>query len=148
MIFVGFGFLMTFLKRYSNSAIALNFFTSCLVRPNVRPSVQLSHVLGLLVTHVVWQALADAILKMCNCTVDLLPLQVMLEFIVVGGVIQQMLWGSYSRIQLDIPLLIDAAFAAGAAMISFGAVLGRTTPTQIAWLLALQVAVQLSPCCT
>ena len=66
-------------------------------------------------------------------------LQVMLEFIVFGGMIQQMMWGGSSKIHLDIPLLIDAAFAAGAAMISFGAVLGRTTPTQIAWLLALQV---------
>lgn len=35
MIFVGFGFLMTCLKRYSNSAVALNFFTSCLVRHNL-----------------------------------------------------------------------------------------------------------------
>ncbi len=44
-----------------------------------------------------------------------------------------------SWIELDLPLLIDAAFAAGAAMISFGAVLGKTTPAQITWLLLLQV---------
>lgn len=31
MIFVGFGFLMTFLKRYSYSAVGLNFFASCVV---------------------------------------------------------------------------------------------------------------------
>lgn len=65
--------------------------------------------------------------------------QVMLEFIVVGGAIQQMAWGGESKIKLDLPMLIDACFAAGAAMISFGAVLGRTTPAQITWLLALQV---------
>lgn len=44
-----------------------------------------------------------------------------------------------SWIELDLPLLIDSAFAAGAAMISFGAVLGKTTPAQITWLLLLQV---------
>lgn len=44
-----------------------------------------------------------------------------------------------SYIELDLPLLIDAAFAAGAAMISFGAVLGKTSPAQITWLLLLQV---------
>ena len=31
MIFVGFGFLMTFLKRYSWGAVSLNFMTSCLM---------------------------------------------------------------------------------------------------------------------
>jgi ammonium transporter Rh len=30
MIFVGFGFLMTFLKRYSYSAVGLNFVLSAL----------------------------------------------------------------------------------------------------------------------
>ena len=44
-----------------------------------------------------------------------------------------------SYIELDLPLLIDSAFAAGAAMISFGAVLGKTSPAQITWLLLLQV---------
>ena len=31
MIYLGFGFLMTFLKRYSWSAVSLNFVLSCLM---------------------------------------------------------------------------------------------------------------------
>jgi ammonium transporter Rh len=31
MIFVGFGFLMTFLKRYSLGAVSLNFVASCMM---------------------------------------------------------------------------------------------------------------------
>lgn len=31
MIFVGFGFLMTFLRRYGYSAVTFNFFTSALI---------------------------------------------------------------------------------------------------------------------
>lgn len=46
-----------------------------------------------------------------------------------------------SFIELDLPLLIDSTFAAGAAMISFGAVLGKVTPAQITWLLVLQVPI-------
>jgi hypothetical protein len=39
------------------------------------------------------------------------------------------------------PLIIDATFAAATAMISMCAVIGRTTPTQLLWLAALQVPV-------
>ena len=44
-----------------------------------------------------------------------------------------------SVIDLDLPLLIDAAFCAGAAMITFGAVLGKTSPTQLMLLLLIEV---------
>ena len=92
MIFLGFGLLMTFLRRYSHSAVALNYVCSCLV---------------------------------------------VLEAVLCVGWAQQG-WGA---VQIDLPLLIDAAFAAGAAMISFGAVLGKASPAQALWLLALQVPV-------
>ena len=46
-----------------------------------------------------------------------------------------------SYIELNLPLLIDSAFAAGAAMISFGAVLGKVSPAQITFLLILQVPI-------
>ena len=48
-------------------------------------------------------------------------------------------------IELDLPLLIDAAFCAGAAMITFGAVLGKVSPTQLTWLLTLEVCSILGP---
>ncbi|WIA39056.1 hypothetical protein OEZ86_005200 [Tetradesmus obliquus] len=102
MIFVGFGFLMTFLKRYSYSAVALNFLLSALA---------------------------------------------MTVYLLVGGAIQQFLWPEDGRppksgkIELDLPLLIDAAFCAGAAMISFGAVLGKASPGQLLWMVLLEVPI-------
>ncbi|KAK9819191.1 hypothetical protein WJX74_001012 [Apatococcus lobatus] len=94
MIFVGFGFLMTFLRHYSYSALGLNFFCSCLV---------------------------------------------MLAAIVAVGCAQQVVGKGKSVIDLDLPLLIDAAFCAGATMITFGAVLGKVSPTQLMLLLLIEV---------
>ena len=95
MIFFGFGFLMTFLRRYSYGAVGLNFFTSALV---------------------------------------------MIEGILVIGAVQQVMGSDHMRISLDIPLIIDATFCAGSAMIAFGAVIGKTSPTQLTWLLAIMVS--------
>lgn len=52
-----------------------------------------------------------------------------------------MWWGGATGIVLDIPLMIDAAFAAGSAMIAFGAVLGKATPTQMLWLTAIMIPI-------
>lgn len=51
----------------------------------------------------------------------------------------QMVGKGKSVIDLDLPLLIDAAFCAGAAMITFGAVLGKVSPTQLMILLLIEV---------
>ena len=53
----------------------------------------------------------------------------------------QVWWGGASGIEIDIPLMIDAAFAAGSAMIAFGAVLGKATPTQMLWLTAIMIPI-------
>ena len=92
MIFLGFGLLMTFLRRYSLSAVALNFVLSAVV---------------------------------------------MLEALLCVGWAQQG-WGA---VAIDLPLLTDAAFAAGAGMISFGALLGKASPGQLLGVLAAQVPV-------
>jgi ammonium transporter Rh len=88
----GFGFLMTFPRRYAHSAVALNMAASAL--------------------------------------------SILLSVLTIGWFQQGL-----GVIEIDLPLLIDAAFSSGAAMISFGAVLGKVTPAQITWLVALQAPI-------
>lgn len=95
MVYVGFGFLMTFLRKYSLSAVGLNFLLSAVVT--------------------------------------------LLAVLCVGAMQQGLVFGEKASITIDLPLLIDATFAAGSAMISFGAVLGRGTPAQLLWMLVLMV---------
>ncbi|ETI32029.1 hypothetical protein F441_20933 [Phytophthora nicotianae CJ01A1] len=94
MIYIGFGFLMTFLRKYSMSAVSLNFVVAVL-------SLQW----GIIVVTMAHQ---------------------------IGG-------DHYTTKLLDIPTMINGDFAAGAVLISFGAVLGKTTPTQLVWMTFLEI---------
>ncbi|EGZ23728.1 hypothetical protein PHYSODRAFT_296028 [Phytophthora sojae] len=94
MIFVGFGFLMTFLRKYSMSAVSLNFIVAVM-------SLQ-------------WG-------------------------IIVVTLVHQFGDGEFSTKIIDVPTLINGDFAAGAVLISFGALLGKITPTQLVWMTFLEI---------
>lgn len=89
MIFVGFGFLMTYLRKYSLSAVSLTFVVGVMALQWGVITVTLAHQIG------------DS---------------------------------EYPKAAIDIPTLINGDFAAAAVLISFGAVLGKVTPTQLLWM--------------
>lgn len=88
MVFIGFGFLMTFLKKYGHSAVGFNFLISVLA------------IQWALLLHGFFHALWD----------DDHP---------------------WKKIELDVIHLIRADFAAAAVLITFGALLGKTSPFQM-----------------
>ncbi|KAM9616711.1 ammonium transporter Rh type A isoform 1-T1 [Morphnus guianensis] len=92
MIFVGFGFLMTFLKKYGFSSVGINMFIAAL---------------GLQ-----W-----------------------------GTLIQGFLHTKGEKIPVDIKSMINADFSTAAALISFGAVLGKTSPLQMLILTVVEVTI-------
>lgn len=95
MIFIGFGFLMTFLRKYGYGAIGLNMMIAAITLQ--------------------WQ-------------------------MTVGESIHQAMAGhSGDKIFLTPETLVKGDFAAGAVLISFGAVIGRVTPTQLTWMAMLEV---------
>jgi len=94
MIFVGFGFLMTYLRKYSLSAVSLNFLVAVM-------SIQ-------------WG-------------------------IIMVTLVHQISNGSARAKVIDVTTLINGDFAAGAVLISFGAVLGKVTPTQLIWMTFLEI---------
>jgi len=91
MIFVGFGFLMTFLKKYGFSSVGYNFVLSAFV-------IQW----GILVT-----SFSGQVYNVINND------------------------GEFAKVPLSIEMLIEGDFAAGAVLITMGAVLGKTTPLQL-----------------
>lgn len=89
MIFVGFGFLMTFLRKYSISAVSLNLIVAVMAVQWGVITVTMAHQIGT---------------------------------------------GEYHTKIIDVTTLINGDFAAGAVLISFGAVIGKITPTQLVWM--------------
>jgi ammonium transporter Rh len=86
MIFIGFGFLMTFLSKYGFGAVGLNFLLAAM-------SIQ-------------WGML-------------------------LVGIFHWIHVGHKDTIGLSMTTLIEGDFAAGAVLITFGAVLGKTSPLQM-----------------
>ncbi|NXV73020.1 RHAG protein, partial [Atlantisia rogersi] len=91
MIFVGFGFLMTFLKKYGFSSVGINMLIAA--------------------------------------------------FGLQWGTLMQGFWHMEERkIRIDIKSMINADFSTAAALISFGALLGKTSPVQMLILTILEIS--------
>ena len=86
MIFVGFGFLMTFLRKHSYTSLGMNFLIGCLV---------------------------------------------LQSSILVNGFFHCLFNNSWHKILLNVKSLITGDFAAGAVLITLGAVLGRVNFKQM-----------------
>ncbi|XP_032040401.1 ammonium transporter Rh type A [Aythya fuligula] len=92
MIFVGFGFLMTFLKKYGFSSVGINMLIAA--------------------------------------------------FGLQWGTLMQGFWHmADGKIRVDINSMINADFSTATALISFGAVLGKTSPVQMLILTILEITI-------
>jgi len=95
MIFIGFGFLMMFMKRYSFTSVTYNFVLAAV-------TIQYS--------------------------------------ILITGFFHRVFDGHWDeKIKLDITSLITGDFAAGAVLISFGAILGKATLEQLVTMVAFEI---------
>jgi ammonium transporter Rh len=99
MIFIGFGYLMTFLRKYGFSSVGLNFVVACLC--------------------IQWH-------------------------ILVGGFAEQ--WthvgfhaDEFHKININLGTFLLADFAAASVLITFGALLGKVSPTQLLLLGMLEI---------
>uniref|UniRef100_A0A8D3DPG7 Ammonium transporter Rh type A n=1 Tax=Scophthalmus maximus TaxID=52904 RepID=A0A8D3DPG7_SCOMX len=92
MIFIGFGFLMTFLKRYGFSSVGVNLLLAA--------------------------------------------------FGLQWGLLMQGIWHlDDGKIKINIFKIINADFSTATVLISFGAVLGKTSPLQLLIMTVLEIAI-------
>ena len=94
MIFIGFGYLMTFLKKYSFTSVGYTFFIGAFI-------IQYS--------------------------------------ILMNGLIHNIMNNHHNKIYLSIESLITGDFAAGAVLISFGALLGKVSLNQLLIISILEI---------
>lgn len=94
MIFIGFGFLMTFLKKYAHSSLGFNFYLAALC-------IQYS--------------------------------------ILINGFFHNLFANNWHKIYLNIESLITGDFAAGAVLITFGALLGKLNLIQLVFVALLEL---------
>jgi len=111
MIFIGFGFLMTFLKKYGLSAVSLNMLCA--------------------VVCLQWSTLVIGFFHFHEREIQpeiLAP---------NGSVVQERL--TRNVIELSLTSLLTADFASAAVLISFGVVLGKTSPLQLILMALIEI---------
>ena len=113
MVFVGFGFLMTFLRKYSYSAVGLTFLGGVLCLQ-----------WGILNVGF-WNRVFGMAWNKINLTVA--------EYVSYLMLLMMMMVDSHER------SLVNGDFAAAAMLISFGAVIGRVTPTQFLFMCIVEM---------
>ena len=113
MIFLGFGFLMTFLKKYGLSAVSLNLMCSAL-------AIEVfTLVYGFFHLH-------------CeNPNVTKSHQKLNLNFVLQFSLGSPDCPSSWPYIDVNVGTMISADFATAAVLISFGVVLGVTSPLQL-----------------
>merc|ERR1719232_1297272 len=117
MIFIGFGFLMTFLKKYGLSAVSLNLICSAL-------AIEVfTLVYGFFHLHCEDLKVGE----------DGVPVTIKFSSDECGS--------SWPFIDVDVGTLISADFATAAVLISFGVVLGITSPTQLVVMTILETII-------
>ena len=115
MIFIGFGFLMTFLKRYGLSAISLNMLISAF---SIQWTILISGFFHLHYDHCSNEA-SEIHKRSADAAGEHLYNQ------------DEYCNPNWPWIDINIQTLINADFAVAAVLISFGAVIGVTSPIQL-----------------
>jgi len=115
MIFIGFGFLMTFLKKYGLSAVSLNMLNAVICLQ--------------------WATLIYGFVHLHHCkTVD--------EFDDDGNCVNGDPWPGIGKIYLNITeSMLYSDFAAASVLISFGVVIGTTSPLQLIAMSLIEIVI-------
>jgi len=116
MIFIGFGFLMTFLKKYGLAAVSLNMLLSVLC--------------------IEWSILVNGFLHLHYDKCEVPEALARAARSAGGGGAEELRYNKFCNDQwpwIDITLgtMLSADFATAAVLISFGVLLGTTTPIQL-----------------
>ena len=121
MIFIGFGFLMTFLKRYGLSAVSLNMLISAFA---IQWTILVSGFFHFHYDHCEPENSDDGALH----AVQKRAAEASMHSIHVH---RSTCYPNWPWIDINIQTLINADFAVAAVLISFGAVIGVTSPIQL-----------------
>jgi len=115
MIFIGFGFLMTFLKKYGLSAVSLNMLNAVICLQ--------------------WATLVYGFVHLKHCqTID--------EFDDDGKCVNGDPWPGIGKIYLNITeSMLYSDFAAASVLISFGVVIGTTSPLQLIAMSLIEIVI-------